>query len=48
MPRLTKYIEKEKCWRLTHPENVKKYYMTQNRKRSEWRKVQKIYLQILL
>jgi hypothetical protein len=45
---LAKYLEKEKIWRENHPENVKQYYIKQNLKRSEWRKVQKIYLQILL
>ena len=45
---LAKYLEKEKIWRDTHPENIKQYYIKQNLKRSEWRKVQKIYLHILL
>ena len=43
-----RYIETEKRWRLENPDRVKQYYMTQNKKRYAWQKIQRIFLKILL
>ena len=43
-----RYPETEKQWRLAHPENVKKYYQTQNKKRYAWNKISLIFRKILL
>lgn len=43
-----KYIDKEKKWRLANPERVKQYYITQNKKRYAWEKIQRVFLKILI
>lgn len=37
----------EKRWRLANPDRVKQYYITQNKKRYAWQKIQRIFLKIL-